>query len=285
MGQYTFSLIMATYGRIKEVARMLESLKYQTYDLSKIEIWVVDQNQDGILNPIIETYKEYFSIYHIHSSRKGLSYNRNLALKEAKGDIIAFPDDDCVYYENTLQSVAEFFEKNTEIDCALGRIYDRRNQQDIIRRWKKKSFKLTWWNFFWNISSITMFFKSEGDILLFDERLGTGTYYGSCEDTDYIVRFLKRERKILYSPSIEVWHPVPNRDSIDQQKVYSYGLGFGAFCRKNYNFPIVVLFVEVILYHIIMAFKSGLQGDIHELIKRRTGILARIQGIYKWRVK
>ena len=42
--KYKFSLIMATQGRDKEIELFLESIKQVDYDLPKVQIIIVDQN-------------------------------------------------------------------------------------------------------------------------------------------------------------------------------------------------------------------------------------------------
>ena len=49
-----FSLIMATYGREKEVDSFLKSIKKSNYDLELVEVIIVDQNDKISLNPIVE---------------------------------------------------------------------------------------------------------------------------------------------------------------------------------------------------------------------------------------
>lgn len=101
-----FSLILATLGRDKEVANFLESLKNQSY--KNFELIVVDQNQDGKIDNIIQEYKKDFFINHIKIKEKGLSYARNVGLKYINGEIVAFPDDDCEYPENLLENDKSF---------------------------------------------------------------------------------------------------------------------------------------------------------------------------------
>ena len=90
-----FSLIMATLGRFDEIRIFLDSIDLQNY--TDFELIIVDQNEENILGDIILPYKKKFYINHIRIKEKGLSLARNVGIKYAKGDIIAFPDDDCIY--------------------------------------------------------------------------------------------------------------------------------------------------------------------------------------------
>ena len=98
-----FSLIVCTRGRTEELKRFLLSVRNQIGDI-RCEIIVVDQNTDGRLDPIVEAYSDRIEIQHIRSP-VGLSRGRNFGLRQVRGSVVAFPDDDCVYPENLLNDV------------------------------------------------------------------------------------------------------------------------------------------------------------------------------------
>lgn len=282
MSPKTFSLILATCGRLQEVDKFLQSISVQDYDLSKVEVLIVDQNSNNGINitPIIHRYQDVVDIRHIKSAQRGLSFCRNIALRLARGKFIAFPDDDCLYYPNTLCEAERAFNAYPAIDILLGRIVERITHKNIIRNWKDYSFAITQWNFFLNYSSITIFCRQ--NTILFDEKLGLGTYYGSCEDTDYIVQALKREEKILYTPVIEVWHP-EDPPIVNFQKVYSYGLGFGALCRKYPEPFALLLFFQAIVYHFVMMSLSIIVLNKGQAKRRFLSIKSRVHGFIRYR--
>ncbi len=250
MEKIIFSLIVATYGRLNEIDYFLRSIRKQKYDLGKVEVLIVEQNDAINLVPVIAKYQKYLKIIHIKTKIKGTSHSRNLGLKKAQGDIIAFPDDDCAYYPDTLQTVVNIFKENPNIQCLSGRIYDRQRGKNILREWGEKAFFVNWKNFYYNSSAITKFLrKNTACSHLFCEQLGPATEFGSCEDPDYIVGLLNDQCKILYSPDIEVWHPNETIHQLSEEKIYRYGMGFGGFCKKNLNFYIFLLFIMVITYH------------------------------------
>ena len=225
-----FSLIIATLGRKVELDNLLQSVLSQNYKLSEIEIIIVDQNEKGFLNDIIEKF-DTLNIVYIHSENKGLSLNRNIGLKRAIGEIICFSDDDCLFYKDTLDNVVDIL-KDKVVGFCIGRIYDREHNKDIIKKWPKKEFPINKFNSYFVNSSITLFVKKE-DILYFDENLGVGAKYGSCEDADYIYRLLENKIKGIYTPKIELWHPEVNYRNIPLCKVKNYASGFGYFIRKD----------------------------------------------------
>jgi glycosyltransferase involved in cell wall biosynthesis len=240
---YKYSLIIATLGRKKELLELIESIKNSDYETNNLEIIIVDQNEKGFLDKELSKF-ENLNIKHIHSNIKGLSYNRNIGLSYASGDIICFPDDDCKFYENTLNEVSNILLRSN-IDFCMGQIYDRETKKDVIKKWSKKEFKVNRFNSYFINSSITMFIKKEY-ILNFDENLGVGARFGSCEDADLIYKILENKAKGIYTPKIELWHPEPNYQEISLEKVKNYASGFGYFVRKNTDvIKVLLLFLLV----------------------------------------
>ena len=277
----SFSLIVATYGREKEVDLFLDSIQKQRYDLNRIEVILVDQNDEIDLAPIVNKHKSVLHIKHIHSTRKGTSYNRNLGIKNASGEIIAFPDDDCMYYEDTLQNVCLSFMRFDSADCLLGRIYARREKENRIRPWKRKSFKINWWNFFRNYSEIVMFIRKNA-VDFFSEDFGPNAKWGSCEGVDFVANLLTKGENIWYTPGFDVWHPKQNIQEFSLSKARFYGLGFGAFCRKHVNFPILLLLFEALIYHFLYGILALLKGNLAGAKNRCACVVSRIEGFFNF---
>ncbi|EKO3496535.1 glycosyltransferase family 2 protein [Vibrio fluvialis] len=223
-----FSLIVATYGRDIELKYLFESLANSIYKL--FEVIIIDQNDDDFISDIVKDFNDVIDIKHIRSNRKGLSLNRNIGLKHATGDIVCFPDDDCTYYPDSLLKVNEFF-NNFGFDFVLGRIYDRDLACPVIKEWPEKDKRIDRFNAYLYSSSITIFCRSNE--VRFDENLGAGTEYGSCEDPDYIINLLDSGFSGMYKFGIEVNHPIPTLESFNIGKRLSYAKGFGYFLSKH----------------------------------------------------
>lgn len=279
-----FSLIMATYGRKDEIALFLESLLSQEkIDLNELELIIVDQNDKISLDDLCQKYMDKLNIIHIKSDKKGLSLNRNIGLKLAKGEYIAFPDDDCTYYSDTLYKVQYYFETHLNTDVVLGRIIDRKRNQNIIRNWKDTPYSVNKSNFFFSYSSITIFARKND--ILFDEELGVGCFFGSNEDADYVWQMLDKNMQLVYTPEIEVWHPEPKEQEINYQKVYSYGLGFGALIYKHLSFSAIWLFIQAQGYHFIKFCLNLLKGNKQEMKKSWLSLTSRFKGMYLYATK
>lgn len=71
------SLIMPTLNRYDDIYLLMDSLENQTY--KNFELIVVDQNDNSKVKEIVDKYIDKLDIKYIKSSKKGLSYNRNVA--------------------------------------------------------------------------------------------------------------------------------------------------------------------------------------------------------------
>jgi len=240
-----FSLILATVNRTEEPDRFLNSLTRQSY--TDFELIVADQNPDDRLIQILEKYKLVFPILHLRSD-KGLSKARNVGIKKANGDVIAFPDDDCWYPDNLLETLANFFNENRDYDGFTGRSISTAGK-DTGGRFSKKPCVLNQLNILGRHVSYTVFLRRSlvekvGD---FDIRLGLGanTKWGSGEETDYLLRCIKMGSRLYYDPSFLVYHPeVIYSDSNAKRRALSYSLGWGKVLRKH-QFPF-----WFVLYHL-----------------------------------
>jgi len=234
-----FSLIMATRERTQEVERFLHALDNQSYQ--NVELILVDQNSDNRLSEIIEPYREKFAIQHLHvREQTGLSKARNLGLRHATGDVVAFPDDDCWYPASLLQGMSAWFSRQDSWDGLTCCVMDGQGRPTVARFDTRKG-PITAFNVWKRSTSISLFFRRRvfQNINGFDEELGlgAGTKWGAGEDIDYPIRAMKAGFRFYYDPGLHVCHPaVEGRYQTPQQRQsfsYAYGLGAGRVLTKN----------------------------------------------------
>jgi glycosyltransferase involved in cell wall biosynthesis len=233
-----FTLIVATIRRVSEVAALLESLTVQTYP--HFDVIVVDQNPDDRLVPLLHRYRDTLSIQHLRSI-KGLSRARNVALEHATGDIIAFPDDDCVYPPNLLEQVENALSRNAPIEGIA--ILPQNAEGEVFPRLHRRRGALSQKNAFRRCVSIGLFFRSEliRRTGTFNESLGLGanTPWSSAEDVDYPLRALLAGCRIEYRPDIRVLHSFGIRGKPRELARRGYELGGGVgYVLRRHRFPI-----------------------------------------------
>lgn len=85
-----FSVVVCSYNGSSRIGQCLTAL--QDLDYPDYEVLVVD---DGSTDNTAEVVKCFDGVRLVSSSHRGLSAARNLGAKQARGEIIAYTDDDC----------------------------------------------------------------------------------------------------------------------------------------------------------------------------------------------
>ena len=235
MRTLSFSLVVATVGRIAELDALLSSLLRQT--LLPMEVIVVDQNLDDRLSEVLAPYVDGLNVKHIKAESKGVSRARNIGQRVAVGDVITFPDDDCIYPESLLESVAHMFCSRQNLDAISVRSTSSEGDLGVTRFWKD-SRPVTRFNVFRTVVEFGLFFRRSALAEIeFNETLGVGalTPYWSDEGADLAVRFIASGKQILYVPELVIFHENPVRDYDEKARLRSarYGCGRGRFLRLH----------------------------------------------------
>lgn len=142
------SICLATYNRPKEFADCFNSLINQDYPKEKYEIIVVEDGSHSGVDQHIEKLKsdgQKPKAYYFWQENSGPGPARNLAVSKAKGEIIAFTDDDTIPPINWLSSLVKGFSENTEV-AAVGGIQEeeeselKRNPYARYESWLTREF-------------------------------------------------------------------------------------------------------------------------------------------------
>ncbi|CAA9316051.1 MAG: Glycosyltransferase [uncultured Gemmatimonadetes bacterium] len=231
----SFSLVLATLGRTAELGRFLAALDAQT--ARGFELIVVDQNGDDRLLPVLAPFRGRFPIRHL-TSAPGLSRARNVALPHAAGDVVAFPDDDCLYPADLLERTARFFQTHSDTHGIVVRPLG--DDGATLLEYRDEPATVSRLNLFGRAISYTLFVRREVVEAVggFDETLGLGaaTPWGAGEDIDYPLRALEAGFRLAYVPELAVVHPLHGGPERTLQRAFPYAAGFGRVCRKH-GFP------------------------------------------------
>ncbi len=110
-----FSVIIPTYERPAQLSKCLESITRLDYPKNNFEVIVVD---DGSKNPpeeIVNSYLDRLNIRLFTQVNAGPAGARNTGAKKAKGEFLAFTDDDCEPDPNWLKAFEAEFKRDPEI--------------------------------------------------------------------------------------------------------------------------------------------------------------------------
>lgn len=233
-----FSLIVPTLNRVHETKRLFQSLVAQNY--KDFEVIVVDQNPDDRLVELVDSYRQYFPILHLRESKQGQSRARNIGFSHVHGDIVAFPDDDCLYSEGLLTKIAQFFGNNPEWDGIIARVYDLDEDKNAFDACgDDQSQEVDYAKGYKICVSCAMFFRaSVVEKIRFDERLGpgAGTPWGCGDETDFLFQCLDTGYRFYYDANLIVRHPNPLKKHTFREQIrreYCYGLGKGYFLATH----------------------------------------------------
>lgn len=201
----SFDLVVATLGRSDELHRLLTSLEHQTH--RALRVVLVDQNEDDRAASVARRHPT-LDLLELQAA-PGLSRARNAARPHLTADVVAFPDDDCVYPDDLLERVAATLAARPELDGVSGQSADPRGVPS--GRWPRARCSITL-DTVWNrANSHTIFLRRA---LLeqtgpFDESLGLGSGrpWHSGEEIDLLVRALQAGARLEYDPEVVVLHP------------------------------------------------------------------------------
>lgn len=258
-----FSLVLCSINRTSELDCFLKSAASQHYE--RLEIIIVDQNKDCRLVPVIEKYESVLKIRRVHSA-PGLSRARNVGLALARGEWIAFPDDDCIYPADLLNKIASTSAAHPKYDGISTLVTDENGNFSAGGYMGSTQARITKSNIWRCAVSPSIFLKRAAvGQTLFDERLGagSGTCFGSGEETDFLLSIINGGAICIYIPTLVVHHPVYNGEW-DTDRAWKYGCGMGAvLCKHGYShihacYYAGLQIIRVIQSFLFLRFRKGL---------------------------
>ncbi len=222
-----FSLVVATRGRVRELDELFASLVAQGRD--DFEVIVVDQNEDERLAEVITRYVQKFALSWLRSDVLNANHARNLGLKQARGGLVGFPDDDCVLPPGVLDQVDGAFGTDIRLQILTGPAASPDGGLGS-GRWRDAAGTINEENVWTSVIEFNLFLRRGAALALggFDERLGPGTPLGSAEGNDLVLRGLRAGLKAMYDPELRIVHPDKRltREATVRAETYGRGLGF-----------------------------------------------------------
>lgn len=277
-----FSLILATYGRVDEIGRLLDSLERQTF--RDFELIVADQNPDDRVLPYVERARRAgWAVQHLRLATPNLSAARNAGARVATREWLAIPDDDCWYEPDALERVAQRLAQSPTVDGVaihwheqLHRVAPEADTPLRLAAWRQ--FKGS------DASSITLFLRTALVLKVggFDERLGVGQWYGAGEETDLVLSLLAGDAHIERLPAARVHHdfgPRPVASLIGEyRQSRGRARGWGALCAKHRlpGFTILKGLLGPLAWPLVRP--DGVPG----LVRTAGVLVGRWQGYLRW---
>lgn len=128
------SIIMPSYNTASYIKQTIQSVLDQTY--TNWELIIVDDCSTDNTNEVVDTIKDCRIHYFKNEKNSGAAISRNKALREAKGQWIAYLDSDDLWMPEKLEKQIKFMEEN-------GYVFSYTNYEEIDVDGYKTGVKVT----------------------------------------------------------------------------------------------------------------------------------------------
>jgi glycosyltransferase involved in cell wall biosynthesis len=185
-------------------------------------------------------------ITHLRSAIRNANHARNLGLRQARGEIVTFPDDDCLYPPGVLTRVDASFHAAPSLGVLTGPAASPEGGLGS-GRWREKSGAIDLSNVWTSVIEFNLFLPRQLMLALggFDEKLGPGTRWGSAEGNDLVCRAMARGAVAQYDSALRIIHPDKRLTEVAVSRAASYGRGLG-FVLRRHGVPLSVWFAFLV---------------------------------------
>ena len=252
--QSLLSVVVATCANAKSAIRCVEAIQAAAH--GPYEVIVVENRpaHSIVESALEERFGEDPRIRYVEERRPGLACARNAGLRAARGELVAFTDDDVIVDPSWLPAIRAAFATTAEVDCVTGLILPLELEtptQLLLERFAgyAKGFvpriyalgepppdqPLFPYTAGYFGSGTNMAFRTAAlrELGGFDPVLGTGTRARGCEDLDICIRVLNAGSRLAYEPRAVVWHRHPDTDAHLRRRAFDYSAALGAMLTKH----------------------------------------------------
>jgi len=230
-----FSIIIPTYNRPDQLFSCLQAIDGLTYPHDRFEVIVVDDGSHTPLEGIVGNFSHRMAVKLISQNNSGPANARNRGAAEAKGEILAFTDDDCTPSAGWLHALADTFCDGP--DCGIGgktintltdNLYAETSQMllDYLYEYYNQDLQ------------VPRFFASNN--LAFPRKafLTSGGFnpkyrFPAAEDRELCDRWAAQGRRLRYAPDALVFHAHPLTWRTLWRQHFDYGKGAFFFRRMK----------------------------------------------------
>lgn len=218
------SIIIPTYERPKRLAVCLKALGGLDYPRERFEVIVVDDGSRRPPEAVVAEFNGNFDVMLLTQAHAGPATARNTGAAQAKGDILAFTDDDCEPAVDWLQTLAKRFTATS--NCAIGgRALNGLPDNPFSSASQMLIDYL--YNYYNSVPYKARFITSNNLALpavLFRaiEGFDTNFPYAAGEDRELCDRWLHHGFDMIYAPEVVVRH--------------SHFLRFQTFYKQHFNY-------------------------------------------------
>lgn len=249
----SLTVVVCTRARQDLLHACLQSVLAILHDGRSFEVLVVDNDPpDSATEELVKALPD---VRYVREPLPGLDFARNRALTEARGDYIAFLDDDVVVDRQWLTGLEEAVAENPDVAAITGLVLPAElvsEAQLVFERrggFRRGFQKLRYvgqtmpGNPLYPTGAgifgagCNMVLHRETVLALggFDEALDTGPPLPGGGDLDIFYRVIRAGHPLVYEPRMLVFHRHRRERRALRRQYWSWGEGFMAFVAKTYG--------------------------------------------------
>ncbi|RLG59138.1 glycosyltransferase family 2 protein, partial [Candidatus Geothermarchaeota archaeon] len=266
------TVVVLTKNSEKCIEKCILSLLCQEFPRQMYEILVVDA---GSRDKTLEICRRY-GVRIIEDPGGTVGHSRNVGVKTARGNYVAFIDSDCIADKQWLfklvnsilgadESVVAVGGPNLvpEDDSIIGKVISYMQETFLGSGGSPQSYRINKPKPVYSLANCNALYKRE--ILLnhpYDNSLNIG------EDCDLNFRLRQHGYKLLYIPDAIVWHYRPNSIKTFAKKMFLYGLSMARLHKKHRKIVrwYAPLVPSVLIAAVLMCLVSCFYGSIFQFL-------------------
>ena len=223
------SIVIPTTGNVSFIKGLVESVSKLDYPKEKFELILIGDKETKLLKNNTERAKKYGINTTLKYEPYAAGKKRNIGVELAKGEIIAFTDDDTILKEDWLNNAVKHLNENSDyvgvggpnftpreglpFAKAVGRIFGSKflfSFRYTIGHSRPKEIEH-------NPTCNYIINKKVFETVKFHDTLWPG------EDAEFDIKLIKKGFKILYAPDVIVWHHRRSRPIPFLKQMFNYG--------------------------------------------------------------
>jgi GT2 family glycosyltransferase len=246
------TVAVCTRDRVADLALCLDALN--AVDYPKLDLIVVDNApSDDATERLIKD--DYPTVRYVREPRPGLDWARNRAIAEARGEIIAFTDDDVVVDAGWVSALAQVFSESPEVMAVTGLVvpYELETEAQVLferyygfgkgferkryhidrGRGRKEKFHIRAGRFGTgaNMAFRRSLFEKIGG---FDPALDVGTVTNGGGDLEMFFRVIQEGYTLVYEPRAIVRHRHRRDYAGLRKQMTDWGIGCYSYLVRSF---------------------------------------------------
>jgi len=251
----SMTVAVCTRDRPDDLARCLEALERSDYP--GLDVLVVDNasRTDQTAQIVRDRFPQ---VRYVREPRPGLDWARNRAILEARGEILAYTDDDVMVDAGWARAIGAAFARNPEVAGVTGLVVPYELETDAQVLFEEnggfgRGFSRRWWRTGepgvprWTRygtgaygTGANMAFRRSvfAHIGPFDPALDVGTVTNGGGDLDILFRLVQAGLTVMYEPEALVFHRHRRDYETLRRQIDNNGIGLVSFLvREALAFP------------------------------------------------